>query len=264
MKKYLVLFLASLLSQCLYAQDGKILYKEYEPVLHTHFVVNSPTSGWPYDLKIDLDQDGVDDWKFQKGGSYHYLEGIWLSFMPISSSSLYQTAVLELGDTISTYPWNPDNLPMVQLFSDGLYRLGIKWEREGNLYYGWIEVSLECGENYNNSSYPETIDLYLHRTAYCNQADYPLRVGQTNFNWISNEYDAFSTIHPNPTLGMVTVSGGDLQGVEVYDPLGQLVMRQLPKNDNVTFDLTGQPAGIYLIRITSQEGKRCVKKVVKQ
>lgn len=71
-------------------------------------------------------------------------------------------------------------------------------------------------------------------------------------------------IRPNPTKGTVAVTGEELQQVEVYNIMGQLILSEQSRGQSITLNLSSKPAGIYLINITDQNGKRCVKKVVKQ
>ncbi|MBO7083232.1 MAG: T9SS type A sorting domain-containing protein, partial [Bacteroidales bacterium] len=36
------------------------------------------------------------------------------------------------------------------------------------------------------------------------------------------------------------------------------------QSQSITLNLSGQPAGIYLVKITDKKGQKCVKKVVKE
>ena len=71
-------------------------------------------------------------------------------------------------------------------------------------------------------------------------------------------------IYPNPTTGMVSVSGVNLRQAEVYNALGQLVATATGDESLITVDLNGLPAGLYFVNITDSDGRMCVRKVVKQ
>ena len=71
-------------------------------------------------------------------------------------------------------------------------------------------------------------------------------------------------IYPNPTTGMVSVSGVNLRQAEVYNALGQLVATATGNGSQITVDLNGLPAGLYFVNITDSDGRMCVRKVVKQ
>lgn len=68
------------------------------------------------------------------------------------------------------------------------------------------------------------------------------------------------SIHPNPAQGVVTVAstnGERMMGIEVFNLLGAVVfsnVEAIPAGDKFTIDLSGQPAGIYMIRIKTQAG----------
>ena len=71
-------------------------------------------------------------------------------------------------------------------------------------------------------------------------------------------------VSPTLTDGVVTVSGESLVELQVYNTLGQRILTLQPSESIATIDLTGQPAGMYFISVTDQNGVRCVKKIVKQ
>ena len=71
-------------------------------------------------------------------------------------------------------------------------------------------------------------------------------------------------VSPTLTDGVVTVSGESLVEREVYNTLGQRVLTLQPNESTATINLTSQPAGMYFISVTDQNGVRCVKKIVKQ
>ncbi len=75
---------------------------------------------------------------------------------------------------------------------------------------------------------------------------------------------AFAEIHPNPTSGLVTVTGKSLKQAEVFNTLGQRVLSVTGEGDKLHINLQGQHAGIYIVNVTDTEGRKCVMKVVKE
>ncbi|MBR4391523.1 MAG: T9SS type A sorting domain-containing protein [Bacteroidales bacterium] len=71
-------------------------------------------------------------------------------------------------------------------------------------------------------------------------------------------------LHPNPTSGTVTVSGDGIAKAEVFNLLGQPIATQQADNGTVILDLEGLPQGIYLVNVTDKQGRKCVKKIVKE
>ena len=72
------------------------------------------------------------------------------------------------------------------------------------------------------------------------------------------------SVQPNPTIGVFTVAGENLKHIEVFDVLGQRVTALQAAGDRTAIDLSNQPVGIYFVSVTDTEGRKCVKKVVKQ
>ena len=79
------------------------------------------------------------------------------------------------------------------------------------------------------------------------------------------DYDAAAiSVFPNPTTGMVQVSSSKFQvsGVDVYDVYGKLLKTDAMM-DNSTVDMSGYAAGVYFLRVSTENGvvtKRVVKR----
>jgi hypothetical protein len=62
------------------------------------------------------------------------------------------------------------------------------------------------------------------------------------------------SVYPNPAVGMVHVEAENLRHISVFNELGQNVFETSADGDEFEFDLTGNEAGIYLIRIETAIG----------
>ena len=69
-------------------------------------------------------------------------------------------------------------------------------------------------------------------------------------------------IYPNPTREKVAIEG--VISAKVINTLGQQVAVATSKGESLTVDLNGLPAGIYFINVIDKEGRKCVRKVVKE
>ena len=90
-------------------------------------------------------------------------------------------------------------------------------------------------------------------------------VNATTLNVGIEDYDAaVVTVFPNPTTGMVQISSSKFQvsSVDVYDVYGKLLKAEVLM-DNNTVDMRGCAAGVYFLRVSTENGvvtKRIVKK----
>ena len=126
---------------------------------------------------------------------------------------------------------------------------------ENGYYYGWAHI------------YVETIArVCMASMGYCNLADYPLRWGQTELLTIeeNGEFPAFATIHPNPTSGPVTITGENLRQAEMLNMLGQKMLNVQGEGNELRIDMAALPAGVYFVNVTDGEGRKCVRKMVKE
>ena len=71
-------------------------------------------------------------------------------------------------------------------------------------------------------------------------------------------------IAPNPVTSMVTIKGENLHQAEMFNMLGQRVLIVEGNGNELQLDMTALPAGMYFVNITNEEGKNCVRKVVKE
>jgi hypothetical protein len=65
------------------------------------------------------------------------------------------------------------------------------------------------------------------------------------------------TVYPNPTNGLFRIKANKneaVQSVMVYNSVGELVMQQAVTNDEMELDLQNQPAGIYFVRMATENG----------
>jgi len=69
------------------------------------------------------------------------------------------------------------------------------------------------------------------------------------------------TLFPNPSSSTFYLEGLYIKAIEIRNMNGRLIQQQFPNVDNASIDLTGNPKGIYLIKIIGVENV-VVKKVV--
>ncbi|NOX46375.1 MAG: DUF2271 domain-containing protein [Chlorobi bacterium] len=67
------------------------------------------------------------------------------------------------------------------------------------------------------------------------------------------------TIFPNPTSGKFKISGDEIKEVEIRNLVGDLIY----KGNSIQIDISDNPKGVYLIKITSGKGA-ITKKIIKE
>lgn len=74
------------------------------------------------------------------------------------------------------------------------------------------------------------------------------------------------TIYPNPTENMLTVSVGQqsVRSLALFDVSGRLLYKDNWKGMESTMDLTTYPAGVYFLKITMENGKTAVQKILRR
>ncbi|MBE0637300.1 MAG: T9SS type A sorting domain-containing protein [Bacteroidales bacterium] len=87
-----------------------------------------------------------------------------------------------------------------------------------------------------------------------------LKVGSTS---ISDGYLSSVAIYPNPTTGLLNISGieGDVN-IILSNVQGQQILTTTA-NGEITIDLSAQPRGVYFIRLTNETSSRIEKVVLK-
>ena len=73
---------------------------------------------------------------------------------------------------------------------------------------------------------------------------------------LSNTYN----IYPNPTTGMVTVEGDNIDFVAVYNSVGQLV--KVVKTQANVVDMSAYENGVYFFNVVDNAGQSSVQRVV--
>lgn len=79
----------------------------------------------------------------------------------------------------------------------------------------------------------------------------------------SNDNEFFS-ISPVPSTGVFFVTGENLKHIDIFDALGKQVASLSTQGNQTSIDLSQQPAGIYFVNVTDNNGRKHAKKIIKQ
>lgn len=270
MKKTVLITSLVLMAFFSHAQEGGIVYTKYDcdTLLGGDFV----------SLRFDVDFDGQSDFRIIRidGATTEHVFGFEIAeeWWNYSDTTLLATPwgqeqglghdTIQMGDTIANcVMWREDideslYEPYIPMPLNGvrLY-LGTRKKIGNSFIYGWVDLKMF----FSNSLY-----IHLYGTAFCTIPDYPLRAGQTSLDWDveENETAFFASICPNPTTGLITITGKDLRTAEVFNMIGQHVAIAQGAGEILQVDIANLPEGIYFLNITDEEGRKCVKKVMKK
>ena len=247
MKKTLLFITALLFCSFAFAQQGEIIYTDFDPDLTLVQGINSNDS-----IMLDIDYDDVYDLKF--GLVYYHFE------FPVYTA-LNGWSICQVNDSTDL---TTDTLFWLSYIDYGFTNyFGLKKVVGENCYYGWLYTY--DGQTKNNKG-TKAGTLFIDRMAYCTIPNYPLRAGQTSLtdDIVENEATVFATLHPNPTTGQVTIMGQDLKAAVVFNTLGQQVATASGEGETLHIDIANLPAGVYFVNVTHKDGRKCVRKVVKE
>lgn len=273
MKKIYLLFLFSFFAVLSKAQEG-ILFTDYEPDLclsALQFINPQDT------LKIDLDQDGTIDFEiwfqFVSSGDPRVIimHSSWEYRIQKENDSIISSVLFE-GDWQAPRQWWLDfpqsstPTPINEVESV----IGFRKTINNQNYYAWAKVYAIRDDHYSYDPAHQgqflKMWVYVDKHAYCTIPDFALGWGQTDFDWDveENQNMVVATIHPNPSSGMVIITGEDLKEAVVFNSIGQKVATAKGEGGQLSIDLTKTTSGIYFVSITAKNGKKGMKKVVKR
>lgn len=131
-----------------------------------------------------------------------------------------------------------NNLEIIAQPTEGKY---FDIVEKGTYYYQvtatYFEDDIEC-ESAPANSYQDPDNNYII-----------VEVTSVNENGINT-----MMIYPNPTHNYLNVSAKDLKHITVFNALGQMLYDNDTNSDNEVIDMSGFDAGIYMVRIATENG----------
>ena len=262
---------------CVNAQQGEIIYVDSpSPRLI------GPSLGYSNAL-YDMDGNETNDiWVSIISYPWYYVQAYTMdSWQYYQHSVSHLDCFVSLGDTLNQIPdryWlNPPETKDDDISKGGRVIYIDGWESVDSVLiavrkpdredycYGWFRLSV-IGDP-DNLPENNQLKVIIHDYAFCTDPNYPFRAGQTSFDWEEikeTESIDFASIHPNPTNGIVTITGENLRQAEVANMLGQQMLSVNGNGNELHIDLTALPAGVYFVNVTDEEGRKCVHKVLKE
>ena len=257
---FLAIILLSFLS--VKAQEGEIIFTDFEPDLCIS-VQTAPIM--PHDtIYVDFTNDGVADFK--------------VFFIMVSTGTIYPYNIVVDGydrtqrgeyDTIvpsETYPWFTGGYYCWSIENPTFFDeiVGVKKIVDGNNYYAWVRLYSERIPHGGGVVF-DKMWTYVDKFAYCTIPDYPLRWGQTSLDDdIAEHYAANIMVYPNPTTGIINVSGENITAIEVVNIMGQTMLKKNCDGDEANVDISSFTPGIYFVKVGMNDGNEFSEKIIKE
>ncbi|PQB03937.1 spondin domain-containing protein [Aureitalea marina] len=71
-------------------------------------------------------------------------------------------------------------------------------------------------------------------------------------------------LYPNPVTDVLRISGSNIREVEIYNALGSLIRSVRADNAEQVISMEDDPAGLYLVRLTTNDNRVSTHKIIKQ
>ena len=72
-----------------------------------------------------------------------------------------------------------------------------------------------------------------------------------------------ANVYPNPTSGILTVEAENMEGISIYNMLGEKLFEASASGNNFEFDFSPFEVGVYFVRIQTKEGMMTKRVMVK-
>ena len=215
-----------------FIEEIPIIYTEFDPPLY--FEVND-NAGHSAKILIDIDQDGLTDYKLSVGFDKHEFfilqEGLnSTKFRTVGFGGGSDTIPFSNGSETGWSNW--EALHSWDGTGDFYDRIGIRKIIDGNKYYGWIH---QYGHE-EESVYPFRKWVAIDKVAFCTIPDYPLRWGQTSLDDPTNPFAVgdllYEIISTDPSC--VSVAGH----VDGQAAQGELVIPETVYYQGINYTVT--------------------------
>ena len=104
-----------------------------------------------------------------------------------------------------------------------------------------------------SQTFKGTVTLTATPLSDCNDTEGTLTITVKNSTGV-DELEANAKLFPNPTSGLVNIECEGMTRVSIYSTIGQMVYDMEVNADQLSVDLSQQPAGSYLVRIVTNQG----------
>lgn len=108
-----------------------------------------------------------------------------------------------------------------------------------------------------------SVIIFLQNNANAHVMDV-FKISLDQYNAVEKQKAPVVSVYPNPVGDMVQVAvNSNIESIEMYAVTGQKALHLQPGSNQVSFSVSGLPAGIYMMHIKTTEGNTVRKLIVK-
>ena len=146
---------------------------------------------------------------------------------------------------------------LVRTSSDISSNAWVQWSEHSFSAVGYVFLPIESGES---PAAPNTCQMFMfpifaETDSTLGDGLYPTINDSTDMSLYNATVDRYSNVYPNPAKDIVTIqSSFKVREIEVYNALGQVVLRKQGNQNIETIDVSSLQSGTYIVRIKTQRG----------
>mgnify|MGYP001348709605 CR=1 FL=1 len=80
---------------------------------------------------------------------------------------------------------------------------------------------------------------------------------------IATKYTSDISIFPNPTKGLLTIEGENMNSISITDLTSKVIYEKEVNTNSVELDLSGHSKAVYFVKVETAEGTRVEKLILK-
>lgn len=280
MRKTILLLLFIIILNVVYAQQGRIIYTEFDPY--------PCMTGLPSEQNIilDINHDGIDETLFYRGLGGHNGDPWCILYNPTNHPDAdkwkYRDLNYELTDTLSmvahfglhyiynlknpSYSYHAPSYEVTEMLRIAV-RHAVDEDQNGETHYcyGWIEVVGRW--TWDKPSWTMLLTVWVPRMAYCTIPDYPLIYGQKDIDGsVASIEDVTVKIYPNPASDYIKIETyHTCQYIKIYSLDGYLVFETRDfASQPTTIDIGNLTTGVYIVKVCLADGREYFTKIIKE
>jgi hypothetical protein len=177
-------------------------------------------------------------------------------------ASVYVAAVNSCGNSLNSdslqVTINP--LPAAPVISTMVGTLSSSYSSGNQWYYNGSILSGQTGQTYSPSVNGNYYVIYTDAIG-CQSSSDTLNVNFVGIEQYSQQGNI--SVSPNPSKGIIKISGSNILRIDVYNPEGQLLLSDAtPHNEEALLDLSNLKPGLYFLAVSTNLSRTVLRLIM--